>query len=152
MSLTFDFQGARDLFEKLKRDGEAITTRGNGDSAFNFCVTAYHLLEWIRKDPLASGISSSEISALQEHKLLRACRDLANASKHFRLKTGYKNQVVKDSSVQSQGWGNGPWGSMPWGGGDFIVIELSDGSSYYLDQFRDGVLGLYEAFFADHSL
>ena len=84
MSLRYGLRSAADLFAKLRRDSAALEAEVSSDSTFNFVVTAYHLKEWIASDPSIE-VDPTKLERIARSKWFQACRDLANASKHFEL-------------------------------------------------------------------
>jgi hypothetical protein len=51
LSLTFDLKSARDLLAKVKRDAAALDVQVTSDRLFNFIVTSYCLIDWVKTDP-----------------------------------------------------------------------------------------------------
>ncbi len=93
MALSYRFHDVRDLLAKLERERGRVWDAVKAeceidmcDSFFNFCVTAHSLREWIAKD--ARFAIQSEIHGICNlYPVLKACRDIANAHKHFNLAT-----------------------------------------------------------------
>jgi len=53
---------------------------------YDFVVTAYHLCDWVKKDN-AIPISKKQIKQiLDNNDIIKICRDLANAGKHYYIK------------------------------------------------------------------
>ena len=76
------------LLEKAEKDGAALVSAlrrydeaAVRDALFNFAVTAYHICDWVK----AYRPDLAATNPLDLHESLRACRDLANASKHVVL-------------------------------------------------------------------
>ena len=84
-------QSASDLFEKLKRDHKRlIENRNDPDFAFNFFVTALHLLDWLHPR------SRTDRDRLEQSELLlQICSHIANGAKHFEA-TARKHKSVAD--------------------------------------------------------
>ncbi|WP_128595348.1 hypothetical protein [Paraburkholderia kirstenboschensis] len=79
------------LLAKVIRDGDALilalrdcNESAVHDSLFNFSVSAFHLVDWVKK--LRPDLEQKVNDLLNGSEPLRACRDLANASKHVILK------------------------------------------------------------------
>ena len=52
MAGVFDLRNPDDLLKKLEWDYKALMgDQGNSYLAFNFFVTAWHMLEWVYPDP-----------------------------------------------------------------------------------------------------
>jgi hypothetical protein len=67
------------LLRSLERGDESLLR----EALFNFCVTVYHVWDWVKvyRDDLAQPVSA----LLYSSEALRACRDLCNSSKHIKL-------------------------------------------------------------------
>ena len=76
----------RDLFNKLKRDAVAIDKEVTSDNLFNFVITGYFLIDWIKSD---ANVPELAVKGLYEDKWLQICRDLAISAKHFIIKKNY---------------------------------------------------------------
>jgi len=84
-------QSPKDLFSKLERDFRALKgDPNNADLAFNFFVTALHLLDWVYPEDGARQ-KTEEKNAV----LLQICSHIANGAKHFKATNG-KHQSVSD--------------------------------------------------------
>jgi hypothetical protein len=149
MSLRYGLKTARDLFEKLKRDADALRAGVASDGLFNFVVTGYHLCEWVAKDPSLSTAAKAEAEVFRDEEVIQVCRDLANASKHWTI-TYYTPSV--DTAESRQGWGCFRWGRGTWGvGEEETVITMKSGGSYNALELKDRVVALWEAFFSKHG-
>jgi hypothetical protein len=152
MPLRFGLNSARELFEKLRFDAKEMDKAVNSYAFFNFVVTAYHLIEWVEKDPRIPKAGKKDVPSLRKDKSIAVCRDLANASKHFDLRKDYENQTAKDA-VSSQGWGIGRYGHGAWGvGEESIRIELLEGKEIDALVLKEDVLDLWTSFFEKHGL
>lgn len=102
--ITFD-----DLFSKLEWEYKQLASDPNNTYlAFNFFVTAWHLLEWKYPDPKGK---NTRKNIRDNEPLLRICEHLAVGAKHFEP-TSKKHTSVKASGVFDS-WG-GSWGES-WG-------------------------------------
>src|SRR5882724_13085910 len=137
MSLTFGFSSVRDLFEKLKRDAEALDREFSSDGLFNFVITGYSMIDWIRKDPSVPASARSVASSLYDMQWLKICGDLATGCKHFTLT---KRTPMVSSAPAATGFGVGRFGKGAWGvGEESVSIQLNDGTSYSGLQLVEGV-------------
>ena len=144
MSLTYSFQTASDLYAKLKRDANALLGEVSGDHAFNFFVTAYHLAEWIQKDPSVHSDVKDRMTTASQSVPYRLCKDLANASKHFVQRGKHE---AKRTDV-AQGYGAGRYGVGAYGiGEESIAITRKDGSQRTILEFREQIMQLYSVVF-----
>ena len=152
MALTYGLTTAADMLAKFRRERQRLLREVTSDDFFNFVVTAYHLIEWIEKDPSIPAAAKSDLACVRRDTFIATCRDLTNASKHFRLKANYQNQVTSSASSE-RGYGLGRYGAGGFGvGEESITVELLDGTSFSALDLVDQVSRLWEAFFARHGL
>jgi hypothetical protein len=106
MKGVFGLDSPKDLFEKLKWEYDLLEKKPNDAYlAYNYFVTAWHLLEWIYPDP----DGRAERNKIRNSEpLLQICEHLAVGAKHF------EPTSKKHTSVSSSGPVN-PWGKS-WGG------------------------------------
>jgi hypothetical protein len=91
MTGIFDFSTASDLRDKLRRDLERLTSEPlNSDAAFNFFVTAEHMLDWSYP-----GQKNRQDKLKKCSVYLLICSHLANGAKHF--------EASRHNSVSSTG-------------------------------------------------
>lgn len=149
MSLTPSLSSAIDLFGKLQRDAAAIQKHVTSDEFFNFVVTGYSLIDWVKNDPSLSPSAKANVSGLYKDRWLKVCGDLANASKHFILD---KRTPITNSASAQSGFGVGRWGGGLFGQAEeSIIIELNDGTSFgCLDLVRE-VVSTWQNFFAANT-
>ena len=94
MSFTgiFALKTPQDLFRKLEHDMQRLEAEPlNVYAAFDFFVTAEHMLDWVH--PCDSTRQKAE---RQSNSLLEVCSHLANGSKHFQA-TNPRHQSVNDA-------------------------------------------------------
>jgi hypothetical protein len=152
MSLTYSFETAKDLLEKLRREANGLTEEVTGDKFFNFVITAYHITDWIKSDPSVPASAKNDIGSMYQNTYVAICRDLANSSKHFSLLANYPNRVT-DSAESEQGFGCGRFGFGGFGvGEEQIDIECTDGSKYNTLELAQNVLNSWESFFDRHGI
>jgi len=80
MSLTFGLQNPRDLLDKLKRDAALLEEEVTSDRFFNFVVTGYSIVDWLKHEP---SVPQAATLAMYKDRWIKICGDLATASKHF---------------------------------------------------------------------
>ncbi|MBN1411670.1 MAG: hypothetical protein JW969_12555 [Spirochaetales bacterium] len=149
MDLRYGFNNAKDLLSKLKRDISLLDEQVTGDRFFNFIITAYHLLEWIKNDESLSLEVRNEVECIYDNKYFIICHDIANASKHFELLKPPKTQ----SAVSNQGWGCGRYGKGAWGvGEESIDIVCSDGTKINALTLSQEILKMWESFFTKNGI
>ena len=150
MSLTYSFEKAQDLFDKMIRDAHALEEAVSGDRAFNFVITAFHLKDWIEQDPSVSQSAKDDLDMIRSNRYFQICRDLANASKHMVI-TKYPPSTAGASS--NQGWNVGRYGKGPYGvGEESIKITHTDGSVVSILELKDKMMSLWNDFVQKHGI
>jgi hypothetical protein len=152
MTLTPGLASAVDLFHKLQRDIGRLDKEVTGDCFFDFAITGYSLIDWVRNDPslLAAVRSQTEIDRLRSEPWLKVCGDLANASKHFKLTR--RNPVVTGATSRT-GYGAGRYGMSTYGQGEEdIEVEIDNGTVWAAREFVVGVLQAWLQFFERHKI
>ena len=145
-------RSAVDLFAKVRRDAELLMQEVTSDRVFNFTVTAYSLIDWIRNDPAVPerAKQQSEIEKLRSDPWLKLCGDLATSAKHFELTT--RKPTASEVTAQ-QGYGMGRFGKGGWGvGEEQITIHLPDGSAHDVLELVEGSQRTWGSFFALHGI
>ena len=147
MTLTYGLRTPRDLFEKLMRDAALLNDEVTSDRFFNFVLTGYSIIDWLKHEP---SVSAGDVQSMYKNPWIRVCGELANASKHFKLD---KQSTAVADTQRHQGWGRGRYGKGGWGVGEQqITLSLSDGSSIDCLEFVKRVIAVWEAFFLSHRL
>jgi hypothetical protein len=126
MSLTPGLTSAVDLFRKLQRDVSRLNEEITSDDFFNFVITGYSLIDWVKHDAMlpASVRAQEEIDLLYREPWLKVCGDLATASKHYTLT---RRKSVVTSAESQRGWGQGRYGKGGYGvGEEAIVIRINN--------------------------
>ncbi|MAM00520.1 MAG: hypothetical protein CL583_18930 [Alteromonadaceae bacterium] len=103
-----DLKSAPDLYKKLERDYHRIVKdEADPYCAFDFLVTAYHMIDWIYPND-----KNRQREFEQKQVLLQLCSHIANGAKHFEA-TASKHKSVSSlgkqavwnaSSVTERGW------------------------------------------------
>ena len=96
---TFALENCRNLLDKLKREIDRLISAADddfdahNDSAFNAAVTAWHLCDWVFEDMTEAHCDKFNIHSrkqMQDYarthcRALHLCRQVATASKHWRI-------------------------------------------------------------------
>jgi len=138
MSLTPGLRSAVDLFYKLQRDTELLNEEVTSDRFFNFVVTGYSLIDWVKHDPALPPPArmGDEIDTLYKEPWLRVCGDLPTASKHFLLT---KRTPITANATSAAGYGVGRFGKGAFGTGEeSIELRINDGSTWTALEFATG--------------
>ncbi len=145
-------RSAADLLQKVRRDAALLDQEVTSDRFFNFVVTAYSLIDWIKHDPTVpiAAKTPAAITALRADQWLLLCGDAATGAKHFkrtrRIPTAAKVSVAS-------GYGMGRYGKGKFGvGEEHITVHMPDGRVYGALELVRGVLDTWVAFFSRHGL
>jgi len=152
MALTFGLASIRDLQAKLQRDAAALNEEVTSDSFFNFVVTGYSMIDWIKNDPSVPSTAKVQaiVQSLYNDRWLKVCGDLATASKHFTLS---KRTPITSSASSLCGFGVGRHGKGGYGvGEESIEVCLNDGTSFHCLDMVEGVLSSWQNFFSVHGI
>jgi hypothetical protein len=120
-------------YDELKNDSH------NTYKAFNFVITAYHLLEWIAPKPIGGqNVEWPQIKQNIQH--LKVCEQLANGAKHFEVdKKRHKSvKTLKSDGYVEEGYVEEGYFE------EQIIITLSDSSTLT-------ILDLAESLMSDWS-
>ena len=145
-------RSAADLFQKLRRDAALLEQEVTSDRFFNFVVTGYSLIDWIKHDPsVASGAKTeTEVQTLYADYWLTLCGDVAMAAKHFKLT---RRSPTASHVSAKRGYGLGGYGKGGYGvGEEQIIVHLPNGTTHSLSELVEGVLGAWMGFFKRHRL
>lgn len=141
-SLPLPLSSASDLFDKLKRDATLLDQEVTTDRFFNFVITGYSLIDWVKVDPACAG---TDIYNLHTNRWLQICGDLAIASKHFDL---LRRRLITKEASSSQGYGRGRYGKGGYGvGEEQIDIKLNDGTQIDCLAFVREVVAIWSTIF-----
>jgi len=152
MALTFGLTSIRDLHAKLQRDAATLDEEVTSDSFFNFVVTGYSMIDWVKNDPSVSSAAKvpAIVESLYNDHWLKVCGDLATASKHFTLT---KRTPITSSASSLSGFGVGRFGKGVYGvGEESIEVCLNDGTSFHCLDMVQGVLSSWQTFFSTHGI
>ncbi len=84
-SFRFGLEAAGDLLMKLRLEHALLAGESTPYDVFNVVVTAYHLVDWVAKDPSVPAAAKADIASIRDHKYISICQDLANSNKHFEI-------------------------------------------------------------------
>ena len=140
---------AKDLFEKLKRDAAILDKEVSSDAFFNFVITGYSLIDWVKKDSSIPH-AKADIDALYSNKWLKICGDLATSAKHFVFTN---RKPITSSSTSRQGYGIGRYKKGAYGvGEELIAVSLTDGSEISSLEIVLNVIDTWQLYFTKHKI
>ena len=122
MAGVFELISPRDLLGKLGRDLKALQRSPDDcDLAFNFFVTAEHMLDWLHP---GSANRTVRQAARDGEVLLQLVSHIANGAKHFDRLSPHNRSVGAYvlPSWRLGVWRVGVWGPGTWSGGLSIVL------------------------------
>lgn len=85
MARFFEYSTPRQILGKAKRDLQELSQDTNIDNIFNFFVSAYHVVDYVK---VLNTVPAGDIKALYEEPDFRKCRYICNKSKHRTLDKG----------------------------------------------------------------
>ena len=131
---SFALTTPEDLLEKLEREFDRFLRASQPDSddhthqsdyAFNFCVTAYHMIDWVWEyEHRVNGVNrpyghSNRYELAEEvcddHEAVAVCRDIANGSKHFATDPDRDSRLQSTEVRLTNNSGMGAPGDTPFG-------------------------------------
>jgi len=118
-----------DLFKKLEWEFERLNEDNeNSFLAYNFFVTAWHLLEWKYPDPEGRKVRNS----LRENTpILQVCEHLAVGAKHFVINNSKLRSVAGSEHTRIGGMFGSYFGGWfgGWFGGDIKPVVILEGEA-----------------------
>lgn len=105
--------GSRVILEKAKRELNAMKTKLSADTVFNFFVTAYHIMDYVKN---LAGVSKPAIDAMYADPDFDTCKFICNRGKHLVVTRGPKDVNVRMEGGSGLGFGpisGGPISSTP---------------------------------------
>jgi len=151
--LTYKLSCPHDLLEKLRSDVKLLEEQVTSYRFFNLVVTGYHIIDWIKNNESVPEATQKAAKKMYENEYISVCRDIANASKHFKFKEDYKNRKIKSAESVQGPFGTGRFGKGVYGvGEEQITIESLDGRKYKALEFAKAILNTWEDFFKKHKL
>jgi len=148
MAGLFDLISADDLCAKLDHDYRRVKADpADVFAAFDFIVTAWHLLEW-RHQGSAGKVAREALCT--QYPILGLCEHLCVSGKHYEP-TNPKHQSVM-GTFRDAAWARGAWAPGVWAKGfwkDGLVIELAGpakvalGDQLAMEKFADLIVAFW---------
>jgi hypothetical protein len=165
MSLPFELKSARDVLAKAVREFDvlraAIMSQDKlkiGDALYNFSITAYHVKDWLIKQPGASYSEKDVEDFVKNDPALSTCRDLCNSNKHKNITKYIPDAIETTASAMSIIPIAGPstFNQVPLHTTSTppfrVKVITSNGQRLEAVQLAEDVVHSWEAFFAKHGL
>ena len=144
----FEIASPRDLLEKAKRDYEKMKADTSTDTIFNFFVTAYHVLDYVR---ISGTVPQADIDQLYVDPDFRMCQFLCNKGKHIQLRGGEQYEAKHVAAIPGGVLGSFVLGVDRLGGSErFVVLD----GTQELDVIKLGsdLIKKWEDFFLAHGI
>jgi len=120
----FELQTPADLLEKLRHDFSRIMQNCiDTYAAFDFFVTAEHLLDWRYPDVGGEANVQARTDLRKNVPLLRVASHLANGAKHFKT-TASRHKSVDDTHEHKAEFDAEEFDPAEFGATDYLVVVL----------------------------
>jgi hypothetical protein len=153
MPLTFGGMSAHDKLSRCKEEAASLDQEVNTEGLRRFAGHAWHLCDWIMKDPTIPAAAKDEVSAWRNSPPipeLSACKDITNSDKHMQI-TRY-TPATDDASSQ-RGYGVGRYGKGGFGvGEETISVTMKDGRVFDALEIVRAVIIFWDDFFYRHGI
>jgi hypothetical protein len=146
MAKFFEYSTPRQILEKAKRDLQKLSEDTNIDSIFNFFVTAYHVVDYVK---VLNTVPVDDIKALYEEPDFRKCRYICNKSKHRTLDKGDDEFITYKRPSAALGEFMLGESALGLGRAYFIIDEAEQVEVLDLGK---RIIDRWEAFFNTHSI
>ncbi len=146
MAEIFELSTPRHMLEKARRDFEKLSQDTNTNNVFDFFVTAYHIVDYVKA---LKTVAPDDINALYEEPDFRRCKYICNKSKHRTLEKGDDEFVTYRRPSSALGEFTLGESALGLGRAYFIIDDAEQVD--ILDLGRRIVIR-WEAFFETHSI
>lgn len=147
-SAFFEISSPRDLLEKAKRDYAKMKADTSTDTIFNFFVTTYHVVDYVKA---LDTVPQSAIDGLYDDPDFKMCQFLCNKGKHIKLRQGLPYEAKHEAAVAG-----GVLGSLVLGvdvlGGPARFVVLDGGKEVDTVGLGAKLLEKWEAFFTANGI
>lgn len=141
----FELSSPRHMLEKAHREHARLRQCVDIDNVFNFFVTAYHILDYVKK---LGSVPKSDVKTFSKDQDIEDCGDLCNKGKHVILD---RDRPDPSTRITRNSIGGGMVGEMMVGAEDMWFLETG-GRKVDVMRLAERILQKWEAFFATHSL
>ena len=138
------------MFAKLQREYARYAAEPqceHPDYIMNTAITAFHLLEYVRK--MVPKLQEAT-ETLGKNDLMKACQDLANKSKHLTLTSQHRTASDPGTEYIDGTIGGSALNTSTLNGGNFWLLTYDDGRQYEISTVLHGVVSLWNDFFKTH--
>jgi hypothetical protein len=144
----FELQTARGLLDKAKRDYAKMENETSTDTIFNFFVTSYHVVDYVKA---LGTVPQIAIDQLYDDPDFKMCQFLCNKGKHIKLRQGSPFEAKYKAAVTGGILGSFVLGTDVLGGPERFVV-LDDGKEVDTVNLGNKLLEKWEASFAAQGI
>jgi len=144
----FEIGSPRDLLEKAKRDYAKMKAGTSTDTIFNFFVTAYHVVDYVKA---LGAVPESTISNLYDDPDFKMCQFLCNKGKHIKLRQSHTYQAKHEAAVAGGTLGSFVLGSDVLGGPERFIV-LDGASEVDTGELGARLIRKWETFFSTNGI
>lgn len=144
----FEIESPRDLFDKAKRDYEKMKADTSTDTVFNFFVTTYHVIDYVKALGTISDAALEQLYADAEFKM---CLFLCNKGKHIRLRSGEPYEAKHRPEVPGGTLGSFVLGFHRLGGPEKFVL-LDGAQEVDVIELGARLINKWEVFFTINGI
>ena len=120
-----DLRSSSELIKKLRYDYEKMLKNpSNSYEAFNFFVTAEHILDWKFPGGRGSDGEARRTELRDKHQILKVVSHIANGAKHFILESKRHNSVSHVDSVGGSTFNSFMFNSVPFNSQSDLIVSL----------------------------
>jgi hypothetical protein len=121
-----ELQTAEDLAGKVQRDFKRLqSSPRNVDAAFDFFVTAFHLLDWVHPDT-DPNYQTGRMALRTQEPLLDIAGHLCNGAKHFgAARWNQVERVSQRGAYWKPGYWSAAWWPLHWWPVPRLTIHLT---------------------------
>jgi hypothetical protein len=148
MAEFFENSTPRQMLEKAKREYQKLGESLDSDNIFNFFVTAYHVVDHIKK--LAT-IPKEDMNKLYSNPDFKKCKYICNKSKHRVLSKGDDEFITyrRPGAV----YGEAVFGESVYGGERaYFIIDKNEQININVLELGQEIIDLWETFFKEHNI
>lgn len=144
----FEIASPRDLLDKAKRDYERMKAETSTDTVFDFFVTIYHVVDYVKA---LSTVSDSAIDQLYADADFKMCQFVCNKGKHIKLRGGEAYEAKHQPAIPGGTLGSFVLGVDRLGGPEKFVV-LDGAQEVNVVELGARLISKWEAFFVTHGI
>ena len=144
----FEISSPRDLYDKAKGDFQIMTDETSTDTVFNYFVTTYHVMDYVKS---LGTIPNDDIKQIYKDDDFKMCQYLCNKGKHFKLRSVEPYEAKHLPEVPGGVLGSFVLDSDQLGAKEKFVI-LDNGKEVNVMELGERLIKLWDKFFRDHNI